>query len=198
MKIRMIAWILCVFAAANILFGLDSLRMQKDIAEKIIRLHVVANSDSAEDQAKKLRVRDAVLEKAEKLTAGCTAASEAKSVLNAHLEEIRTAAQEVSPYPVSVSLKTESFDTRRYDTFTLPAGNYPSLRVQIGEARGHNWWCVVFPTLCTAATSSGVEQYAQAGGFDEAESRLITGGEETYVYRFKALEWLQDFLNLFS
>ena len=198
MKIRVISWILCVFAAAYALFGLDSLLLQKDIAKKTIRLHVVANSDSDEDQAQKLEVRDAVLGEVETLTKNCTCAEEAKQVLNKNLDIIRGAAQRVSPYEISVSLKEEKFDTRKYDTFTLPAGIYPSLRVQIGEARGYNWWCVVFPSLCTAATCSGVEEYAQAGGFDEAETRLITGGEETYTCRFRTLEWIQAFLDLFS
>ena len=198
MKIRIIAWVLCVFAAAYVLFGLDSLLLQRDIAEKTIRLHVVANSDSEEDQTQKLEVRDAVLGEVENLTKNCTSAGEAGRVLEKNLNRIRLAAQKVSPYDISVSLKEEAFDTRRYDTFTLPAGTYPSLRVQIGEARGHNWWCVVFPSLCTAATCSGVEEYAQAGGFDETETRLITGGEETYCFRFKTLEWIQAFLDLFS
>ena len=172
--------------------------MQRDIAEKTVRLHVVANSDSREDQEKKLQVRDAVLQKVGKLTENCTDAQEARAVLKENLEGIEAAARTVCAEPITVSLQTEMFETRKYDTFTLPAGSYPSLRVQIGRAQGHNWWCVVFPSLCTAATSDGVEESARTGGFDDAEARLITGGEETYTFRFKTLEWLQAFFHLFD
>ena len=85
----------------------------------------------------------------------------------------------------------EDFATRKYDTFTLPAGEYPALRIKIGKAAGHNWWCVVFPSLCTAATTEDFTTCAQAGGYDTAETALIKGGEEEYELRFKTLEWLQ-------
>ena len=111
--------------------------------------------------------------------------------------EIAENAAQISPYAIRVSMETEEFGTRYYETFTLPAGEYPALRVNIGEAKGKNWWCVVFPSLCTAATGTAVEECAEAGGFDDSESSLITGGENHYKLRFKALEWIQDFLDIF-
>ena len=197
MKLRIFVWILLVFAAALVLLGAESLLMQQDLADKTLRLHVVANSDSPEDQAQKLRVRDEILREVSRLTAHCTTAEEAELVLSSHLSELSEKAedflrQEGSAYSVEALLTVESFSTRHYDSFSLPAGTYPALRVNIGAAAGKNWWCVVFPSLCTAATGDAMEQAAQAGGYSDGEYRLITGGEKRYTLRFKALEWLTE------
>jgi stage II sporulation protein R len=181
MKLRIFVWILLVFAAALVLLGAESLLMQQDLADKTLRLHVVANSDSPEDQAQKLRVRDEILREVSRLTAHCTTAEEAELVLSSHLSELSEKAedflrQEGSAYSVEALLTVESFSTRHYDSFSLPAGTYPALRVNIGAAAGKNWWCVVFPSLCTAATGEAMEEAAQAGGYSDGEYRLITGG----------------------
>ena len=200
---RIILWLCAVAVSAGVVFAADSYVTQRALAEKTIRLHVVANSDSDADQQQKLRVRDAVLEVAAHLTADCKNAEAAKAALSDGLTEIEAAAKQVlraenCDSDIRVTQQTEEFETRRYDTFTLPAGNYPSLRVVIGTGAGHNWWCVLFPSLCTAATGEGVERIAAAGGFDEDEGELVTGGEEEYVLRFKTLEWLQSFFDLFD
>lgn len=192
MKLRIFAWLLLVAAAAILIFSADSYLTQRSLASKTIRLHVVANSDSDEDQAEKLRVRDAVLRNVAALTADCGDANAARTVLASHLDELQTSAQRCTERSVTVSLGEERFATRYYDTFTLPAGIYPSLRVKIGAAQGRNWWCVVFPSLCTAATADEFSECAAAGGFDDSETELVTGGEEKYVLRFKTLEWLQE------
>lgn len=203
MKSRIFCWLLLVFFTALCLLSAELFLSQQALAEKTLRLHVVANSDSAADQAQKLRVRDAVVATVSDLLAGCTSAADARIRMAEHLPEIQDAAeaqlrQEGSAYAVTVRLVREEFPTRVYDTFTLPAGNYPALRVQIGAAAGKNWWCVVFPSLCTAATAELLEEAACAGGFDSAETELITGGPETYELRFQALEWLQSLLNWLS
>ena len=202
LKFRIITWLLLVVLMAFGLFSVQTLFKQRALAEKTVRLHVVANSDSEEDQAQKLRVRDAVLQCAGALTAQCGDAKEARGVLAAHLPEIAQAAQRVldaehSSYRAEAFLRAEEFETRVYDTFSLPAGEYPTLRVNIGSAQGHNWWCVVFPSLCTAATAEDFAECAQAGGFDSAETALVTGGEEQYELRFKTLEWLQKLRDFF-
>lgn len=198
MKSRWIMWILLVFFTAMCLLSVETLWTQHRLAEKTIRLHVVANSDSAEDQAQKLQVRDAVLEKVAQITETCSNAASAKREIALHIDEIREAAQKETAYDVQVRLGTEQFETRYYDTFTLPAGEYPALRVNLGKAQGHNWWCVVFPSLCTAATSDALERTAAVGGFDSGETELIEGGEEAYELRFKSFEWLQALLNWIS
>ncbi len=191
MKIRIIVWVLLVFLMAGLLFAAESLCMQRSIAEKTVRLHVVANSDSREDQSLKLQVRDAVLQQVSALTENCQSAQEAKQTIGANLPLIEEAAKQVCDEQIKVSLEKEMFETRYYDTFTLPAGEYPSLRVSIGEGKGKNWWCVVFPSLCVPATSDSVEDAALTGGFSREEAQLITGGEEKYELRFKTLEWLK-------
>lgn len=196
MKLRLVLWLLVVAFSACAIFAIDSLWKQRTLAGKTIRLHVVAHSDAEKDQAQKLRVRDAVLRTVCALTEDCSDSVQAKAAIGSHLDEIARAAQMVldgenSGYGVRVRLGTEAFETRRYDTFTLPAGDYPSLRVEIGAAQGHNWWCVVFPSLCMAATSDAVRECAEVGGYDRTEVALVTGGEQTYTVRFKTLEWLQ-------
>lgn len=203
MKSRIFLWLILVFFTAFCLLSVETKLTQQALAEKTLRLHVVANSDSEEDQAQKLRVRDAVLGKVSDLTGGCADAKAAGEILRNHLDEIQASAldqlaAEGADYSVEVSLGREVFPTRYYDTFTLPAGTYPALRVSIGAAEGKNWWCVVFPSLCTAATAEMVEEYAEVGGFDSEETDLITGGEEEYRLRFKSYEWLQSLLDFLS
>ncbi|MBE6927992.1 MAG: stage II sporulation protein R [Ruminococcaceae bacterium] len=191
MKFRIFIWVICVFAAAFVLFGVENHILQQGIAEKTIRLHVLAASDSEEDQKHKLVVRDAVLAKVDELTAGCADVDSAKQIIQSNLAQIRLAAQTVSQEKIEVSFGDKGFDTRVYDHFTLPAGTYSSLTVRIGAAEGRNWWCVVFPSLCKAATTDAFEQCAEVGGLDDRERALITGGEETYKLRFKTLQWLK-------
>ena len=166
--------------------------MAAPIYENLTRLHVVANSDSASDQAMKYEVRDAVLKETEKWTQGSRNAQEARERLASHLEEIEQRAQEVvreSGYEVKAVLYDELyFDRREYEGFTLPAGEYTALRVEIGEAAGANWWCVAFPPLCTAASIEELEQKAHEGGLGESQIKLILQTGEEYEIRF----WLLD------
>ncbi len=167
---------------------------QQRLAGKLIRLHVVANSDSDYDQAVKLQVRDAVLEKTSALLQN--GQDNPKQAIAGGLEEIGAAAEQKlrqlgCDEPVRVTLGKEVFPTREYDTFTLPAGVYESLRVSIGEAGGHNWWCVVFPSICLTASMDELEQAAETAGLTQSELRLITGENEGVVLKFKTLELLQ-------
>lgn len=173
---------------------------QRQLAEKLVRLHVVANSDSPSDQAIKLRVRDAVLAAAEPVLGS---ADDPDQALAAELPALECAAAEMlralgREESVSVTLQNERFPTRDYETFSLPAGVYRTLRVTIGAGEGHNWWCVVFPTLCTAASLDEFESAAASGGFTDGELRLITGADEGYVLKFKTLEWLEKLKALFD
>ena len=200
---RVCIWLVLVFAAAFLLYGIESLALQRQLAEKTIRLHVIANSDQEEDQELKLLVRDAVLREAQLLTEGCGSALEAGACLREALPRLHQAAEQVicqqgKNDAVRVSLEVESFDTRYYDSFTLPAGDYPALCVRIGAAEGKNWWCVVFPSLCTAAGAEEFNLAAQAGGYTGAEQALVSEGEQGYVLRFRTLEWIRKLTELFS
>ena len=166
---------------------------QQRMAEKLIRLHVVANSDAAEDQRVKLVVRDAVLAEAGALLAD---ASDARAAIAGGLPQLEAAANaalrvEGRADTARVSFRRELFPTRVYSTFSLPAGVYPSLRVTLGEGNGHNWWCVIFPSLCTPATADGFAAAAAAGGFTQAEIALMTQADESYSVKFRSLELLQ-------
>ena len=172
--------------------GVLALRTQDELADKVVRLHVLANSDSEEDQALKLKVRDVVLERATAILEQSADRREAESRLRGELLELeRIAAEEIAAegynYPVTVELENTDFPTKEYDGFTLPAGEYLALRVIIGEGQGQNWWCVVFPPLCTAA-SADVPASALAAGFSEEEVNLITEENQGYVLKFKAVE----------
>lgn len=194
MKKRWLSLTFAILAVLMVVGGTVLQARQQALAGKLIRLHVVANSDSNYDQAVKLQVRDAVLAETQRLL---NDADNPKQALSDGLGEIEAAASERlralgCEVPVRVTLGKEVFPTREYDTFTLPAGVYESLRVSIGAAEGHNWWCVVFPSICLSASMDELEQAAEAAGITEGELRLITGESEGYVLKFKVLELLQE------
>ena len=170
------------------------------LREELIRLHVVANSDSEEDQSLKLRVRDAVVESLQQGMADMTDTEQAKAYLQENLPKIENLANQVLAQAgcsdtAQVSLMLEEFNTRIYDTFTLPAGIYESLRIIIGEGEGRNWWCVVFPSLCIPATSEGFEDTAAGAGFPESLTGALEG-EAGYEVRFFLLDALGSLENL--
>lgn len=169
-------------------------RDQRALADQVVRLHVLANSDSEADQALKLEVRDAVLARAEPLLAAASGRAEAEEVLSAHLEELNAVgaavvAREGYDYPVRTELTTCYFPTREYEDFALPAGEYRALRVEIGAAEGHNWWCVVYPPLCAVGVTE-VEPTSLGLGGDEVS--LITQDSTEYVLRFQCAEWWSE------
>ena len=173
---------------------------QTALAEKVIRLHVLANSDSQADQALKLRVRDRVLAGARPLLAQASNAGEAEVLLSGQLSYLTALArQEVLrqgyDYPVDVTLEDVWFPTRAYDAAALPAGTYRALRVVIGSGAGHNWWCVVFPSLCLPAVS---ETALQAAGLSKGDVALITEDAPAYVFRFKTVEWWESLKHTLS
>ena len=170
------------------------LKDKQTLRKELIRLHVVGASDSQEDQALKLQVKDAVVESLQADMARLTDMEAAKIYLQQQLPKIEELANRVLREAdcddvATVSLQHEEFGTRDYDTFTLPAGIYESLRITIGPGDGRNWWCVVFPTLCVGATVGEFEESAQCAGFSEALTGALTG-EEFYEVRFFALDAL--------
>ena len=178
--------------AVTLLWGAWSLHRQDDLQEKMIRLHVIANSDSDADQTLKLCVRDAVLCRAEEILRQSADMTEACARLRDSLPDIGdAAAQELaaqgSGYSVSVALEDTEFPHKTYDGFALPAGEYLALRVVIGAGEGRNWWCVVYPPLCTAAACE-LEGVALEGGMTADDLSLMTGENAGYVLRFRSLE----------
>ena len=154
----------------------------------VVRLHVVANSNGAEDQAVKLLVRDAVLEEAARWYQGAGSMEEASSQLCTHLQSIAGAARQVLGeqgvgYSATAQMTEMYFPTRDYGDFRLPAGRYRTLRVTLGEGAGKNWWCVVFPSLCLPAAT----QEEALLTLPEGERQVVKGGQDVQV-KLKAVE----------
>ena len=173
---------------------------RQKLRSELIRLHVVAASDSEEDQAIKLQVRDAVLESLQDGIENATDIEAAKAYIGSQLPKLESVANRVLVAAgcgdvATVSLQVEEFAARVYDTFVLPAGLYDSLRITIGEGEGRNWWCVTFPTLCLPATTEGFEAVAAGAGFSEELTGTLTGEYEVRFYLLDLLGQFENFLH---
>ena len=182
-----------------VLFAVLPIHGEDAVYDETIRLHVLANSDSDADQSVKLSVRDAVLVTVEELLRDASSRDEAMKMLADNSDKIRECAAERLrslgyPDTVAVRFGEEHYPTRVYDAFTLPAGTYTSLRVEIGEAAGRNWWCILFPSVCGRFARGGESEDAiaedfVAAGFTPEEYRLITENDRMpYKVRFWLLE----------
>ena len=191
---------ICLITA--VLFWVGGLIADRQLLrQELVRLHVVAASDSEEDQRLKLRVRGAIRESMQSDMEKLTDVEAAKAYLRENLPKIEGVANRVLREAgctdlAAASLAVEEFSTRVYDTFSLPAGVYESLRITIGEGDGKNWWCVVFPTLCVGATNEEFAATAVGSGFDDS----LTGAlqqEKPYEVRFFILDCLGKIQNFF-
>ena len=191
-----------VAALLLLIVGLLPVHGETEIYNKVVRLHVLANSDSEEDQAVKLAVRDAVLEVTVPLLQDCESREEAVERLEGNRTLLTEAAETVLREngfddAVNIEMGLEEYPTRTYDSLCFPAGEYLSLRVMIGEARGQNWWCVLFPSLCLSVANGGsaeqLEEAFVAVGLTPEQYRVITESDENTPYRlrFKVLEILE-------
>ncbi len=166
------------------------------VRESVVRLHILANSDSDEDQALKLKVRDAVVEAAAGWLDGAENADEALTMAQERLPKLKAVAQQTVTdagydYPVDATLCTMYFTTRQYDTITLPAGVYEAVRFTIGSGEGKNWWCVVYPPLCAGAA---MQRKTLDDVLDSEQVAMVTDGERFEV-RFKVVEWWEGLMN---
>lgn len=171
--------------------------MQKEIAEKIIRFHVRANSDSEEDQALKLLVKDRVVAYLSDAMKASGSKTDSTSYIETHLEDIERIASEVIAeegysYEVSAYMTNEFFPTKSYGDVTIPCGNYDAFRIDIGENAGKNWWCVLYPPLCFVQGSYGVAtdetKMLLKNVLDEDEFEYISGaGRSDIGFDFKFL-----------
>ena len=174
-----------------------------DIADSVFRLHVIANSDSEVDQNLKYIVRDDLLEYMNTLCTNCTSKEDAITIANEHIEDFKeialnTIKAQGFDYSVNVSIGNFEFPTKHYGDISLPAGYYDALKVEIGEAKGQNWWCVMFPPLCFVDTSSGIvpEESKEdlENSLTDEEFSIVSDNEEnlTFKLKFKILEILND------
>ncbi len=175
--------------------GLESTCAQ--LKEDVLRLHILANSDSPFDQELKMQVRDSIIEEISPLYDGVTTKAEAISITQRNLDVIVQVAADViaqhnSDYSIAAEITKEHFDTRHYDKFTMPAGMYDTLLIKIGEGKGKNWWCVMYPTLCVGASSN----FTMKENLSDDAYSLIT--EDDFVFKFKFIEYFEKISTFFS
>jgi stage II sporulation protein R len=196
-KILTLIVCLClIFAVVGVL----PVHGEEEIYDSVMRLHVVANSDSEADQALKLCVRDAILRSDHLISADCQTLEEAREKTFANLDAIRECAKaEIVrlgyTYDVEVRLCEEEYPTKNYGSLCFPSGKYLSLQVLIGEAAGQNWWCVLFPPLCLDAASrpnTNEDAFISVGLSPEQYQIITESKKPTYQARFKLLEALEE------
>lgn len=175
--------------------------ISNDLSDSVFRLHVIANSDSDEDQNLKYIVRDELISYMNKLCINISSKEEAISIANNHINNFYNIARETIikngyNYNVKISIGNFPFPTKNYGDISLPAGYYDALKVEIGEAKGQNWWCVMFPSLCFVDVSNGIvpdasKEDLQSTLLDE-EYNLISSETTEYKIKFKIVEFFEN------
>lgn len=165
----------------------------REIRENVLRLHVIANSDSEDDQKLKLKVRDAVLSAGSSLFDGTTDTETAVTKAREETDYLTDTAQNVIDesgfdYDVKIEVGKSRFPTREYDNITLPAGEYTAVRVILGKGEGHNWWCVMFPPLCLPAAENKAEL---SDVLSDSAVAFAESGKK-YEVKFKIIEWYEE------
>ena len=173
-----------------------------NLSDAVFRLHVIANSDSDEDQELKLKVRDSLLNYMNEICSNCSTKEEAISVAQNHQNEFQKIAENTIisngyNYSVKINIGNFYFPTKNYGDISLPAGFYDSLRVEIGEAKGQNWWCVMFPSLCFIDISSGVvddeaKENLEENLEKESYSIISDNKKSNFKFKFKLIEFFAE------
>ena len=192
--------LLCAFILVSAISYVDA--VSTNIANSVFRLHVIANSDSEIDQNLKLKVRDSLLEYMNSITEECNSKEEVISVARNHIADFQKIAEQVISdngfnYIANVEVGVSDFPTKCYGDITLPAGTYDALRVQIGEAKGQNWWCVMFPPLCFVDVSTGIvpdeSKEEMKESLNNEEYDLISKTDDSEIsFKFKLVEFFQS------
>lgn len=164
-----------------------------DISTKVLRMHVLANSNSINDQRLKIAVKNNILKSTQELFTDCDNLEESIRVAKNNTQLIKNSAKEVinkynKNYDVKVYVDNEFFDVREYKDFTLPSGNYNTVKIVIGEGKGKNWWCVMYPAVCISACSDDFDK-----ALTKEEKKLITS--KKYIPKFKILEIINKIKN---
>ena len=199
-RIFVILILLSLFILVSAISYVDA--VSNNIADSVFRLHVIANSNSKEDQELKLKVRDELLSYMNIISKDSTSKQEAMQIANEHKEEFTQIAEKVIKengynYTVNVQIGKADFPTKYYGDITLPAGTYDALKVQIGEANGQNWWCVMFPPLCFVDVSTGIvpdnSKQELKQSLDNEEYDLISKTDNNEIsFKFKIVELFQN------
>lgn len=168
-----------------------------DLRDRVVRVHILAHSDSAEDQQLKLQVRDAVVKSSAALFEGITTADEAMAAAKTHLPDLQRVAQETVAaagydYPVTAELTNMYFSTRDYDDGRFPAGVYRALRIVIGDGKGKNWWCVAFPPICLGSATDHTADLSDV--LTDGQQEMVEHANR-YAVRFKVVEWFESLVD---
>ena len=176
--------------------------ISSDLSKSVFRLHVIANSDSDEDQSLKLQVRDKLLDYMNSITANVSSKDDAIKIAQDHQKDFQIIAEQTIldkgySYPVTVEIGNYEFPTKHYGDITLPSGYYVALRVKIGDACGHNWWCVMFPPLCFVDVTSGIVPESSKDQLKENMSSedysIISNDNSLTEFKFKIVELFKNF-----
>lgn len=205
LKVNNIIIMISLFAGIVITYltsgGRNEVDIQKDIAQKIVRFHVIANSDSKEDQELKLKVKNEIVKYITPLLSGSKSVNESIEILNRENNNIIEVAKKVlknegSEYTVSAGIDNSYFPMKEYGDVVLPPGEYTAYRVEIGESKGKNWWCILYPPLCFVDVTHGVvpdkSKEMLENILDEDEFTLVTNAKHTGV-KFKIVEVFKGF-----
>lgn len=189
----------CIAFVLTVIYSVIPFEAQcSEISEDVFRLHILANSDSEEDQSLKLKVRDEVLEYTEDLFNSASSKEEAEKIISDNLQSISNVAyctllENGYDYTVTAEITNMYFATRHYEGFTLPSGMYDALRITIGEGGGHNWWCVMYPSICISSAQEKDDKAKEV--LDDGEYDIVR--KEQYQYKFKIVEMFERFCSLF-
>ena len=184
---------ICAFSYATVVFD--------DISDSVFRLHIIANSDSKEDQDLKLLVRDNVLKYMKEISTDVSSKEEVISLMEDHLDDFKSIAistikENGFDYDVNLRIGKFDFPTKTYGDISLPSGMYDALRIEIGNASGQNWWCVMFPTLCFVDVSSGAldndSKAVLEGSLNDEGFDLVSENNSKSKFKFKLVEFFED------
>lgn len=193
--------LLVVLGAALFYNGESNADMQAGISQKILRLHIVANSDSAKDQALKLKIKDEVVSYLENILKDSSSLNESIDIVSRHYDDINQICLNVMnsegySYTVQSAIENTEFPIKTYGDITLPAGSYTALRITIGKSEGQNWWCILYPPLCFVDATCGVvpddSKKELKKTLTEAEYHSILNHNTNTTFRFKYLTFLND------
>jgi len=191
---------LCIAFVLTVIYSVIPFQTEcEQISTEVFRLHILANSDSEEDQALKLKVRDALLEYTDKLFDDAKDRNDAENIAKENLETLQSVAQNTvyknsCNYTVNAEVVKMYFNTRYYENYTMPAGMYDALRITIGSGKGHNWWCVMYPSICISSAIDNDEKVEKT--FSENQQEIVRGNE--YEYKFKVVEIFEKIVSFFE
>ena len=194
-KLRAVEISLLFGVLFGLIWGSGTAHAHNELSESLIRLHVIANSDNPKDQEDKLAVRDAILALVSDWGEEAEDVEEMKAIISSNLFLLEEVGEEIlrgrgCHNPVNATVTDCYFPTKNYNGFSLPAGSYTALRIEIGNAEGANWWCVAFPPLCIGSSAENMEEAVQTGVFTREQVEFISGSGSGYILKFRSMELL--------